>query len=148
MQDKRLTKRLMDYWTRLQENKALPSWEKFNMGALSDIWGQCCVWRVDVASMEKPVRQYTFEYVGSSAQQALGEDLTGTMFISRFHHFPGARIAKRIDEVVDQGVPISDEGTFVNENSKVVMYRSCLLPFGTPDGKVTRVMLGLSWKIV
>lgn len=146
MEDKRLTKRLMDYWNRLRKEQPLPPWEHFNISVLADIWGQCCVWRVDVTGVERQITQYTYEYIGSSAKEALGKDLTGMVFISHFQRFPGARIAERIGEVVEHGIPITDEGNFVNETNKVVKYRSCLLPFGTKEGRVTRVVLGLSWK--
>jgi hypothetical protein len=146
MEDKRLTHRLMSYWNRLRGELPLPQWQTFNVGALEDIWGQCCVWRVDIANFEKRTNNYTYEYIGDSAQEALGKDMTGMAFSSHFQKFPGARIVSRVDDVVAEAVPISDEGTFVNEKSKVVKYRSCLLPFGTKEGRVTHIVLGLSWK--
>ena len=73
MEDKRLTKRLTDYWNRLRQDMPLPQWEKFNVGGLADVWGQCCVWRVNVANMDKRINQYTYEYVGSNAKEALGK---------------------------------------------------------------------------
>lgn len=146
MEDKRLTTRLLNYWDKLRENLPLPPWQKFNVGALEDIWGQCCVWRVDIASVDRRINNYTYEYVGRNAKEALGMDLTGLMFVSHFQKFPGARVMERIDDAVERSVPISDEGIFVNQQNKVVKYRSCLLPFGTEKGRVTHVVLGLSWK--
>lgn len=146
MEDQRLTKRLMEYWNRLRREALLPQWAQFNAGAMQDIWGQCCVWSVTFADISAAVNQFTFEYVGDSAQQALGKDMTGTMFMSTQQKFPGARIVTRIEETVKRALPINDEGTFVNEHNKVVKYRSCLLPFGTKDGRVTHIVLGLSWK--
>ncbi len=143
MQDKRLTKRLTDYWDRLRKDAVLPQWEKFNPGAFDDIWKQCCGWRVEPGGTNSHV--YTYEYVGSAVKQALGSDPTGQMFTSHFKNFPGARIVQGIDEVVSKKAPHTDEGQFINEDSKVVKYRSCLLPFGKKDGKVTHIVLGLSW---
>jgi len=146
MEDKRLTKRLTEYWDRLRKGLPLPAWEHFNVGGLADIWGQCCVWRVDVANAERNTHQYTYEYVGSNAKEALGKDLTGLVFFSQLQRFPAARVTEKVDEVVKNATPVIDEGTFVNEKNKTVKYRSCLLPFGTKEGKVTRLVLGLSWK--
>jgi hypothetical protein len=145
-EDKRLTKRLMGYWNRLRRDRPLPPWEKFNSGALEDIWGQCCVWRVEIMAGGRRSNQITYEYIGTGAQQAMGRDLTGEVFNSRLQRFYGARIVERIDEVIQDAIPLSDEGTFVNEMDKVVKYRSCLVPFGTAAGKVTHVVLGLSWR--
>lgn len=147
MEDKRLINRLTAYWNRLRQDKRLPAWEHFNVSALEDLWGQCCVWRVDVAGEGRRVNQYTYEYVGSSAKEAMGMDLTGTVFVSKIQSFPGARVAAKVEEAVEAARPLLDEGTFVNDKNKVVKYRSCLLPFGTKDGKVTRLVLGLSWRM-
>ena len=104
-------------------------------------------WRVEIDASEARRTTYTYEYVGRDAQQALGKDLTGVMFMSHLQHFPAARVTQKIADAVGGGLPISDEGTFVNDSNKIVKYRSCLLPFGRIDGVVTRVVLGLSWKI-
>jgi hypothetical protein len=125
MEDKRLTKRLIDYWDRLKKELPLPAWEQFNIEGLADVWGKCCVWRVEVAESPEIRPQYMYEY----AQQ-----------------FAGARITKRVNEVVQNRAPLFDEGTYVNERNKTVKYRSCLLPFGTKEGKVTHIVLGLSWR--
>ncbi len=146
MEDLRLTKRLTQYWNRLRHDLPLPQWEKFNAAGLEDIWGQCCVWRVEVGTSELRKKTYTYEYVGTNAKEALGNDPTGVMFISNYDKFPGARIAKRVGEVAEGGKPLSDEGSFVNEKNRMVKYRSCLLPFGTKEGKVTHIVLGLSWR--
>lgn len=135
----------MDYWNKLRRDLPLPQWEKFNIAALQDIWGQCCVWRVDISATGHG-NQYTYEYVGSNAQEALGTNLTGVVFASHLQKFPAARITERIEETVLSLAPIMDEGSFVNQKNKVVKYRSCLLPFGTIKGKVTHVILGLSWR--
>lgn len=146
MEDQRLTKRLMEYWNRLRGELPLPEWGRFNVGALQDIWGQCCVWRVDISENDSRVNQYTFEHIGDNAKEALGKNLTGHVFVSHLERFPGARIANRVGETVTKAQPISDEGSFVNEKHKMVKYRSCLLPFGTKEGRVTHVVLGLSWR--
>jgi len=147
-EDKRLTKQLTDYWSHICRGRALPPWEFFNAGAIEDIWKQCCVWQVETGGEGRKINQYTYEYVGRGLKGALGKDLTGMVFSSRLRQFPGARIAERIDEVVLQlhAQPITDEGVFVNEKDKIVKFRSCMLPFGR-KGKVTHVVMGLSWKV-
>jgi hypothetical protein len=99
-----------------------------------------------VESGDGSTTTYTYEYVGASVKEAVGSDMTGKMFTSQFRGFPGARVVQKIDEVVKARQIIVDEGQFVNEQSKLVKYRSCLLPFGTREGVVTHVVLGLSWR--
>jgi hypothetical protein len=68
------------------------------------------------------------------------------MFTSHFRNFPGARIVRKMDDVVKTLSPLTDSAQFVNEQNKVVKCRSCLLPFGNKQGRVTHVVLALSWK--
>ena len=147
MQDKRLTHRLTDYWNRLRKEYPLPQIGKFNPAALEDIMGKCCIWRVEIssASSTKQIPIYTSEFVGEEVKQAVGLDM-GEAFSPHIQNFAAARIIQKIDEVVRTGNVVADEGQFINESHKIVKYRSCLLPFGTPKGKVTNVLLGISWK--
>jgi hypothetical protein len=143
MHDQRLTTRLIDYWTRLRKDLPIPQWQSFNGAAFDDLWQQCCGWRVDQGNSN--TFTYTYEHVGQSVREAIGSDLTGKIFNSRFNNFPGATISKSIDNVVKNPTPLIEESQFINEKNKIVKYRSCLLPFGK-DGKVTHIVLGLSWK--
>ena len=88
---------------------------------------------------------YTYQYIGKNAKKAFGKDLTGEVFSQKFKYFPAARITQRLDECVATSLPIYDEGQFINEKDKLIKFRSCLLPFGTKKGKVTNILLGLSW---
>jgi len=144
-QDKRLTKRLISYWENLRKQDVLPGWNKFNPAALADIMGQCCMWKVEISDKNNNSQLYTYEYIGEDVQKALGRDLTGKIFSPNVRPFPAARIVKRINEIVESKNPILDEGNFVNEKNKTIKFRSCLLPFGTKEGEVTNVLLGLSW---
>lgn len=171
MQDKRLTLRLTEYWNSLRGDRALPEWEKFNNNEFADIWQQCCGWRVEAGEGNTIV--FTYDHVGDQIKQAIGDDLSGKqfttssrilpgapmtrnlvgaglaeqMFASDFKGFPVAGIVKKIDRVINKQAPVIDEGRFDNPERKTVRYRSCLMPFGDTDGKVTRIVLGLSWKM-
>jgi hypothetical protein len=146
MEDKRLTRRLTDYWDRLRKDNPLPQWAQLNTGAISDVWGQCSVWRVEIGRQATDSIAYTYEYVGKNTKEAMGTDMTGELFLTKFRNFPGVKLTKNIDSVVKNRVPEYDEGSFINEKQKLVKFRSCLLPFGTTEGRVTHILLGLSWK--
>ncbi len=144
MKENRLTTRLTDYWNRLRKDNILPQWEQFNTVAFQDLWKSCCKWRVEPGQSESIV--YTYEYVGSAVKEALGADPTGTVFTGQLRGFAGAQIVHNIDKVAKNPMPLMDEGRFINDKSKIVKYRSCMLPFGTKKGKITHIVLGLSWK--
>ncbi|HEU5048105.1 MAG TPA: PAS domain-containing protein [Rickettsiales bacterium] len=147
MHEKRLTQRLTEYWDRLRNEAPLPQIERFNHGALEDVIGKCCLWRVEIRDPSAKTRLYTYEFVGAEMQQIIGSsDLIGTTLSPHFKDFPAARIMGKIGNAVENAAIVVDEGQFVNTNNKVIKYRSCLLPFGTQDGRVTNVLLGISWK--
>lgn len=171
MNDKRLTQRLTDYWNSLRGDGPLPKWESFNTGEFSDIWKQCCEWRVEAGDGNTVI--FTYDHVGESVKEAIDNDLWGRkfttssrvlpgapltrniigaglaeqMYTSDFKGFPVASIIKKIDRVLNKLAPLVDEGRFENPERRVVRYRSCLMPFGTPEGRVERLVLGLSWKV-
>ncbi len=170
MTDKRLTLRLTEYWNSLRGDALLPEWERFDNSEFADIWQQCCDWRVDTGEGNTVV--FTYDHVGESVKEKVSKDLTGKkfttssrilpgapvtknivgailaeqLFTNDFKGFPAASIVKRIDRVLNNLVPVMDEGRFENDAHKTVRYRSCMLPFGDASGKVQRLVLGLSWK--
>lgn len=170
MQDKRLTLRLTEYWDSLRTGSTLPLWEKFDPTSFSDIWKQCCGWKVESGEASSVV--FTYDYIGESVKEALGKDLAGqsfksqvrtaqgvyppkraegakpveVMFSEHFKEFPVASIVKKVEKVVHKNMPLVDEGRFVNASNITIRYRSCMLPFGDKDGKLDRIVLGLSWK--
>jgi hypothetical protein len=170
MQDKRLTHRLTEYWNQLRGDGALPKWEDFDPVSFGDIWHQCCGWKVDTEDATSIV--YTYEYVGDSVMKMAGKNLMGEKFISlqqaaaagiikrsiseslagelltkHFNNFPAARILKKIDRVVKRPALVIEEGRTDDDLGKNVRFRSCLLPFGNETGKVSHMVLGLSWKV-
>jgi len=171
MQDKRLTHRLTDYWNQLRGDGHLPNWKDFDSKEFGDIWEQCCGWKVEADQVSSIV--YTYEYVGKSIAQVAGKDMTGQQYVSsqlvaeagkpapkravaevkagelvakHFNNFPAARILQKIDRIVKRPAIVIEEGRADGNDGKSVRFRSCLLPFGTEDGKVTHMVLGLSWK--
>lgn len=146
MHDKRLTQRLTDYWDRLRRDAQLPQIEQFNPRPLEDIMGNCCMWKVDVGGPNNNTLLYSSEFVGDGLKEIIGSAITGEVFSPHATNFPAARILGKISHAVEDKTVIGDAGQFVHDDNRVVKYRSCLLPFGTRDGKVTNVLLGVSWR--
>ncbi len=83
--------------------------------------------------------------LGDKAKDIYGGDMSGRTMYPTMKHFQGASIVRRVDDIIATPKALYDEGQFVNERSKIVKYRSCLLPFGK-EGKVTHILAGLSWR--
>lgn len=140
----RLTDRLTTYWNLIRKDAAVPEFVQFNISAIEDVWSQCVLFTVQPSAPgQSPA--VNFYQVGEKVKALYG-NVAGQSMHSGQRHFQGAGIVRRVGEVISSPTPIQDHGQFVNERSKVVKYRSCLLPFGNKDGKITHVVAGLSWR--
>lgn len=122
----------------------MPDFAQFNSSAIDDIWQQCVLFTVMPAA-EGKMPSLNFYKVGDKVRSVYGQDMAGKTFNPVQKHFQGAAVARKASEVLANPAPIIDIGQFINAGNKVVKYRSCLLPFGS-NGKVTHIIVGLSWR--
>lgn len=140
----RLADRLLTYWNNLKKDSALPDFNHFNASLVTDIWQHCVLFTVAPATYNQP-QVVNFYQIGEKLKGVYGSEMAGRSFNVAQKHFPGAAIVRRMGESIKESTALTDIGQFVNERGKVVKYRSCLLPFGK-DGRVTHVIVGLSWR--
>ena len=143
MYEQRLTHRLTNYWTKINHGE-LPLNESFNGAAVADVWANCL--HIELIPLDSNRVTYRYLTMGAALLEAYGRDMTGQQVQSRQMDFPGGRILQRLDDVIVNPVPSTDEGQFINDKNKVVKYRACLLPLGNHLKKVTHVIVGISWK--
>lgn len=145
MQENRLTVRLINYWNQLKGVAFLPYYSQFNPAPVSDLMESCFVLEIMPSAGSQPM--YRYDYCGQAIKNVLGKDLTGQMLTTSMRLFPGARIIKRIDEVarMEAEIPLLDEGQFVNDKSKIIKYRACMVAFGK-EGTVSHILIGVSWR--
>ncbi|MFZ4540452.1 MAG: PAS domain-containing protein [Rickettsiales bacterium] len=144
MQEHRLTERLTGYWNTLKKDEIMPEFARFNASAIDDIWQQCILFTVAPEVEDKPY-VLNFYQIGDRLKNLYSNDLLGRSFSTAQRHFQGASVVKRVEEIIAAPAAITDSGQFINEKSKVVKYRSCVLPFGR-NGKVSHIIVGLSWR--
>jgi len=145
MHDNRLAGRLVKYWDMLRKDQAMPEAFYFNPTAVEDLWERC--FRLRVLHYHGAKTTYQFDHMGDDIVASYGKNLTDEMITSKMR-FPGSTVIKQIDSVVANPRILSDEGQFVSEKNKIVKYRACLLPFGSPRDGVTHVVVGMSWREV
>lgn len=141
--DQRLTQRLITYWDTMRKDEPIPNFSKFNSAAISDIWQQCILFVVQPGSERGTI--LNFNMVGDKLNGIYSQSMIGTCFNPSHRHFQGAAVVSKVDKMMADLAPLLDSGQFINNNGKVVKYRSCLLPFGR-QGVVTHVVAGLSWR--
>lgn len=144
MQDEhRLAEKLTNYWWRSRAGKAFPTFEAYFSGGLgSDVWQHCAAFSISKTS-GKPL--FLCEYIGEQLSSALAEDISGQVLTLLRASFQGARILEKTPEVMKSREPTTDAGHFINMASKIIKFRSCLLPLGRNE-EITHVVLGLSWR--
>ena len=140
----RLPERMLSYWNTLRKDAPMPDFSRFNASAIADIWQQCVLFTV-APSVDNKTSALNFYQIGDKLGSIYSANMVGRTFNPGQKHFQGAAIVRRMEEILVNPEPITDMGQFINENSKVVKYRSCLLPFGR-NGRVTHVITGLSWR--
>lgn len=144
MEPQRLTDRLVSYWNIIRKESLMPEFAHFNKSALDDIWQQCILFTIQpTAEYASPM--VNFYTVGEKVKSLYTRDMTGQTITAGQKHFQGAALVKKVADVIAKPEPLFDQGQFVNERSKIVKYRSCMLPFGT-NTKVTHIVVGLSWR--
>lgn len=144
MHEHRLAERLMGYWNVIRKDMEMPDFSHFNASVIDDVWQSCVLFTVSPEVESKP-HVLNFHQIGERVRTIYGSEMVGRSFNTSQRHFAGAAIMRRVEEILSKPAPINDSGQFINERSKVVKYRSCLLPFGR-NGKVSHIIAGLSWR--
>ncbi len=142
--EKRLTSRLTKYWENLKQSQKLPSIEQFNIAAIDDIAMFCMRLAVNT-NLDR--RSYVYEFVGEEVQNVIGFKTTNSSIekssVGQFEKL----IVKNLGDCLDEKQPVYREGKFVNEKSKVIKYRCCILPFAREDQPISHLVVGFSYKI-
>lgn len=155
MDEKRFVSRLSNYWERLRltnqweatrEQRILPDYARFNTASIEDIWQNCILLREQSKAPEGE-KIYVYSHIGNKLKDNLPLQLINQPVNSRMRDiFAAAAVTDQASEAVKNKKPIEDFGQFINKKSKLVKYRSCLLPFGTEDGDVTHIVIGVTWR--
>jgi hypothetical protein len=134
----------MNYWELIRQEHIMPDISRLNSQSIAEIWPNCLLIKVQARSGNS--RMYQYDFMGEQIRHAYGKDMTGEFVNPAVRSVPGSKILQKMDMVIEQVAPYYDEGQFVNNASKIVKYRSCMVPFGGLDGMVTHVLVGISWR--
>ncbi len=137
LSERRLVLQLLEYWRDLCGERDFPTHEDLDQAAISHMWGDCFVLKLDEAG-NAPV----FTYIGDNHNGANGEDLTGrTVSEMASGNLLLANSTNYFEEVVAKKIPITYGGEFVDEDGADILFRSILLPL-SGDGKTLDHLFG------
>lgn len=143
--EQRLVKRLLDNWHRLKGDSKLPEIHKFNKALFPDLWENFIVLSIKGEARNRSLK---YEHFGGELSKIYGKNLTGEVGSFATNNIPGANIISKLDDCINGFNPILEQNQFINKQSKIVKYRSCMLPFCNKDSdSVNHVVVGLSWKV-
>lgn len=145
MFDQRLTERLIHSWTISCKDGTIPNYSQFNGASIPDIWNNCITLKIQPSAVGT-VPKFQFHYVGDKVRTMFLKDPTGEYYTTGAKTFPTLRVLNKMLDILQNPIPMYDEGKFVNENSKVVKFRCALVPFGKEDGSITHIAAGISWR--
>lgn len=146
MLDKRLTTRLSAYWDLLRREYPLPEFASVNRGQIEDIWPYCIIFQLEPGT-DNDNREFRIHDMGGKLVELYCENLTGRRISRKQKQFKAASLIKHAGQVINNPIPLQDEGKFINDKNKIVKYRSCLVPFGNPTTReVTHLLAGMSWR--
>jgi len=136
--------RLKKYWDMLRGEKPFPTENSIDPDDLQDIWDSCFLISIDDVTHRMG---YRYSYMGSHLIEAYGDQLNSGDVSSRLISMNGSPMVKKFDEVIREKKPLIDESEFVNGSNINIRYRTCILPLGTDDGKVTHILGCMRWKM-
>jgi hypothetical protein len=137
----RIDEQLEEYWQQLRGDRALPREDEIDPASIKDIWSACFL----VTSRFDGTFAYT--YLGDALVEAYGDDLTGREIADTLLGAHPKSLLGSFEKAVRDGMPVTDEGEFVNSKGIPIKYRSCVLPLAGTHGEGVGFLLGgMKWK--
>jgi hypothetical protein len=134
---------LMQYWSRLKGARDMPSESQIDPDAIAGIWPSCFLISIDNVTERLG---YRYSYLGRDLIEAYGGDVNNPKLAEKLLSIANPSILNKFDEVIAQRKPVIDESEIINANKLSVKYRSCLLPLGYNDQKVSHIIGCMSWR--
>lgn len=138
----RLTSRLIQYWEKLKKDADVPPVEAFNPEVVHDLWGRC--FQV-VVQKDQDGYDFIYDYIGEDLTTLFEPFLVGMQVKSQMHFLPAKKMIEQMNRAIEQSVPLYLDGQFIDKNSHIIKYRSCLMPFGKDKENITHFIIGISW---
>lgn len=142
--ERRLSLRLLRYWTEKRGKRALPVENDIDPEELGFDWDYCFLLQArDVANIE----DYNFTYLGNKILRAYFDQTIDEH--NEFMVGPNAfRLSSHFTRVLESRAPVLDEGEFETLHGRRVLYRQVLLPLGLEGKPVEAIFGGMNYKVV
>lgn len=139
----RITTRLIKYWKSIKGINDVPLEKDINYDKLSDIWDSCFILRV--TEVNKSIN-YSYDYIGDNIRDAYTKDLTEGNNI--LVNLEASLLHNRYLEIIRKKRPIENQGTYINDNDKIIKFRQCMTPFSSNSKDVTTIIGAMKYKVI
>ena len=142
-QERRTSLILLQYWNELRGERDFPHEDELDPERLPQVWDHCFL--IQVRDIQH-VKDYNYTYFGPALldayQLGLLDAENGKMVA------PDAnRLARLFAHVLNTRDPLMDEGSYLNDQGRVVKFRQSLMPLGNSEGVIESI-LGGAWFIL
>ncbi len=136
--ERRMIRRLLDFWKALGDRGSFPSLKDFNVEAIPDFPPHCFVLDL-TGDPDNPV----FRVVGTALTVNCGRHLAGKPLSATPRLSLLSRLTDHSRQVLESKAPAEFEAEYVTEQGVRTVYRAIMLPFG-PDPCSDRLCGGWS----
>lgn len=124
------------WWIRRAETR-FAILEDFNPAELSNVWRDCFT-----LMLKTPLPQSTFVYVGEAIAEASGDGGELVTLEQVGEDTLLGRALSDVESVLEGGVPLINNGEFVDSRGQTALFRSILLPMSRDQEKIDHLIGG------
>jgi len=141
--ESRLTTRLIKYWKSLKGIHNVPLEKNIDNTAIADLWDYCFILRVKEIKDEI---DYRYDYIGKNIKNAYMKDLSEGDNI--LINLEASGLHDKYMELIRLKRPIENQGTYINNNDKIIKFRQCMIPFSSDGKNVTTIIGAMNYKMI
>lgn len=133
--ERRLVTRLLHYCRSVADDEGNVRLDDIDPVEMADFKSSCFI--LDISDSSSNPK---FQTVGSEFERMCGHDFTGETYADAPQDCLLFHAAGYVSRVLGKPVPLSLGGQFRQDDGRVMLYRSILIPLRDADGKITHMI--------
>jgi hypothetical protein len=140
--ERRISRRLMEYWYALKKDLSLPREGDFVPADLEDIWEHCFTIVIDNPDSVERMR---YQHIGPAISSVLDDAALGQCIFSALASPIEGDTASKMLRIAQTQQPLVEEAECLDVHGNKLKYRLCLLPFADNYGEMRYIIGGMRW---
>ncbi len=139
-EDKRITNVILNHWNEVKGGRRFPAEADLDPAVLEGVLDNCYLVKAEGVNEGK----YNYKFLGKNIMNAYGSDLTKCLNYEKGNPLS---YRNKIQQILQTGLPIIDEGQFLNTNGDTIKYRQCLVPLSSDGINIDSILGGMRFII-